>query len=295
MKGGWIMKSMVISFSSIARKIAYFASIVYEDRLTVYAAQTSFYICISVIPFVLLVLSLARALAPQLVSDVVELLRAAVPEGAKGVFDTVTTEASERPILSIASVTTAATLWSAAKGLTAVVRGLSEVYGTRARGTYFINVFRGLIFTVLFIAAISVTLLLLVVFESASGASDRFLPPFLRTGYKGLIVFAMLTLFFSLLYYFVARGSFFTKRPGRAAAKAPKSFAGHIAGAAVASAGWIVYSFFYSLYFKFFTGSSYIYGSLAAIVLLMLWVYFCAVIFLFGAEINKALFLTKNQ
>lgn len=277
-------------------KIRFFSKAVYEDRLTVYAAQTSFYICISIIPFVILVVSLAALLAPDLVTEVVKLIRNAVPNGTEELFDAVVSEKLYMPDFSIASITAAATLWSAAKGLTAVVRGISEVYGTRARGTYLINVFRGLIFTVLFIAAIALTLLFLVVFESEGGAiyENLFAAP-LRAGTKGLVIFAVLTLFFSLLYYFVARGAFFPKHKIQKSDKAPQSFLGHLAGASVASAGWIIYSFFYSLYLKYFTGSSYIYGSLAAVVFLMLWVYFCAVIFLFGAEINKALYLWEGR
>ncbi len=285
------MRSRVISFSSLISKISFFAHAVYEDRLTVYAAQTSFYICISVIPFVLLVISIARALSPQLVDEVVRILRSAMPNGAESLFENVLGDALKRPALPVLSFSAVLTLWSAARGLTAAVRGLSEVFKTRARGAYFVNVFRGLVFTVLYTAAISVTLLFLVISESIGAEGNKYFLPFLRSGYKGLIVFTALTLFFSSLYYFVARGSFVIHRKAKRADCAPTSFHGQLIGAAFASAGWIVYSFFYSLYFKYYSGRSYVYGSLTAVVLLMLWVYFCAVIFLFGAEINKALYV----
>ena len=45
--------------------------------------------------------------------------------------------------------------------------------------------------------------------------------------------------------------------------------------------------FFYSLYIKYSPNASYIYGGLAAICLIMLWLYFCMIIFLCGAEVNK--------
>ncbi len=40
---------------------------------------------------------------------------------------------------------------------------------------------------------------------------------------------------------------------------------------------------------KYYPSASYIYGSLAAVMLMMLWVYFCMMILLAGAEINKLL------
>ena len=282
------MKSKVISLSALERKVGYFTRAVYDDRLTVYAAQCSFFICISVIPFAVLVLSLARALAPSLVINALELLRSALPVSSRELFDTVVEDASGQTILPTASVTALATLWSAAKGLRSVVLGLSEVYGTRARGTYFLNIVRGLVFTVLFIAAIALTLILLVVIESADKTlCENVFPHVVRSGYRVIFIFAVLTSFFSLLYFFAARGSFFPRKAKKRSDKAPTGFISHLAGASVASAGWIVYSFFYSVYLKYFTGSSHIYGSLAAVVVFMLWIYFCAVIFLFGAEINK--------
>ena len=62
-------------------------------------------------------------------------------------------------------------------------------------------------------------------------------------------------------------------------------------GAALAAAGWLGFSFFYSLYIDNFADYTLVYGSLAAVVLLMLWLYFCMNIFLFGAQLNK---LVKN-
>ena len=46
----------------------------------------------------------------------------------------------------------------------------------------------------------------------------------------------------------------------------------------------------FSLYFTNFSNYSYMYGSLTAIVLLMLWLYFCICILFIGAEINHFLY-----
>lgn len=62
----------------------------------------------------------------------------------------------------------------------------------------------------------------------------------------------------------------------------------HLPGAVFSSLGWILFSYFYSLYIKWFPRSSYVYGSLAAVVFFLLWLYFCMSILLWGAEINKS-------
>ena len=59
-------------------------------------------------------------------------------------------------------------------------------------------------------------------------------------------------------------------------------------GAVFSTVGWMAFSFAFSLYFSHIGGKnySYMYGSLTAIVLLLLWLYFCMCILFFGAEIN---------
>ena len=65
------------------------------------------------------------------------------------------------------------------------------------------------------------------------------------------------------------------------------NFKSHLPGAMVASAGWIVYSFGYSVYIKHFSSYSALYGSLGAVMLFMLWLYMCMNILLCGALLNK--------
>ena len=61
----------------------------------------------------------------------------------------------------------------------------------------------------------------------------------------------------------------------------------HLPGAVFSAVGWVLFSFFYSLYVTDFPNAASLYGSLAAVCLLMLWVYFCLLILLLGAELNK--------
>jgi hypothetical protein len=62
-----------------------------------------------------------------------------------------------------------------------------------------------------------------------------------------------------------------------------------IEGGMLSAAGWMLFSYLYSLYIRYFPRSAQLYGSLALLVILMLWGYFCMIIFLCGAEINKLL------
>ena len=57
-------------------------------------------------------------------------------------------------------------------------------------------------------------------------------------------------------------------------------------GALISAVGWIGFSYLYSFYIDNFSNYANIYGSLTAVVLMMLWLYFCMYIMLFGAEVN---------
>lgn len=64
------------------------------------------------------------------------------------------------------------------------------------------------------------------------------------------------------------------------------SFRRQIPGAIFATAGWLIFSYLFNIYINNFSNYSYIYGSLTAIILFMLWMYFCMIILLAGAELN---------
>ena len=53
----------------------------------------------------------------------------------------------------------------------------------------------------------------------------------------------------------------------------------------LASAGWVLFSFFFSIFVENFANYATIYGSLAALVILMVWLYACMFILLVGGEI----------
>ena len=56
-------------------------------------------------------------------------------------------------------------------------------------------------------------------------------------------------------------------------------------GAAFAAAGWVLFSTFFSIFVENFSNYATIYGSLAAIVILMMWLFICMYILLIGGEL----------
>ena len=65
-------------------------------------------------------------------------------------------------------------------------------------------------------------------------------------------------------------------------------------GAITASVGWILFSFFYSLYANYSPNFSTMYGTLSTLVFALIWLYFCMIIVFFGAELNIILTTYKQ-
>ena len=185
------------------------------------------------------------------------------------------------PLLSISAVTT---LWTASRGISAVRGGIENIYRASATDGFFArrirSIFSTLFFILLITAAASVMLfgnLLLRLIPA------DFLMKFpvdlsriisvLRTPF--FIVF--MTVVFTAVYISVA-----SRSPSVSSAVFT-----HLPGALLSSSGWVLFSAGYALYIRHFPRASAVYGSLAAACLIMLWLYFCMVILLFGAVFNK--------
>ena len=95
---------------------------------------------------------------------------------------------------------------------------------------------------------------------------------FLAFPVRGLVTLAILFVFFLAIYAVL---------PFRRL-----SVKSQIPGAAFASVGWALFSTAFSIYFRYFKNFTVTYGSLAAVILMMLWLYFCICILFMGAEIN---------
>ena len=65
-----------------------------------------------------------------------------------------------------------------------------------------------------------------------------------------------------------------------------KKFYKEIPGASFSALGWYLFTALYSLYVGHSPNFSYMYGSLATIIIALIWMYACMIIIFLGAEIN---------
>ena len=247
-----------------------------EDHVGAYAAQSAYFILLSFIPFVLLLVTLVQY-TPLTQEIVTTALVRIVPEEFSSFVEGVVREIfGKSPAYVPLSAVIA--LWSAGKGVNALTNGLNCVYRVEETRGYLINRLRSTVYTLIFVVAVVLTLILLVFGNQIqAGIAARF-PMIAKVtsfiiGMRTFITLVFLGLVFLLIYKFV---------PNRRA-----SFKSQIPGAMVSAVAWSLFSLAFSVYIDFTPGSINMYGSLTTLVLIMLWLYFCICILFLGAEINS--------
>ena len=261
--------------SRAVKIIKEFSERIMGDHVGAYAAQSAFFILLSFIPFMMLLLNIIQytPLTEEAVSSAVMSI---IPEDFHGVVKTIIMEIYRRSS-AILPVSAIIALWSAGKAITSLTYGLNTVYHVKETRNYFVNRLRSMLFTLFFIGAFLVTLVLMVFGRSIQQALTEYFPAVAEfTGMllslRTVITMAALMFTFVLMYRFV---------PNRKV-----SFESQIPGALVTTISWQILSVGFSFYLEYFPGVTRMYGNLTTMILLMLLVYFCMYLVLVGAEIN---------
>ncbi len=280
--------SFVVNLRLAVSKVFEIMGTFTADCVTVYAAQATFYIIMSSIPFLMLLISLSRYVIPEAIDSLFTAVRQIIPDKFTDLFTVIYNEINNHAGISILSITALTALWSSSRSVAAVVRGVAFIYDTDGKVTPMRDLLYSILYTLAFVAIILGALVILVFGATIKNIVIYKFPRLenvvsLILSLRGVFFFVVLSLFFSLVYFAVSKGIIRSSGTLR-------KYRSQLPGAAFASAGWMLFSYFYSLYLQYFPSASYIYGSLAAIMLLMFWLYFCMIILLAGAEINKLLY-----
>ena len=264
--------------------LLYFKKCITNDLITVYAAQASFYIILAVIPFLMLAMTLLQFIVPVDFEEVILALNKMLPQNMQDLAYRILSELflKSTGFLSFSAITA---LWTTSRGAASLQAGVRKIYkSTREKGfilTRWLSIVHTLVFVIIFVAA-----LILLVFGSTITdiLTQRFglgMIIMLFENLRGLISLVIFTLFFALMYKFFA---------GKKV-----SFINQLPGAIFSALGWVFFSLVFGLYINNFADYSYIYGSLTALILFSLWLYWCMIIFLLGAEINLFVQVIKKD
>ena len=261
--------------NAIYKTIRGFLNRIKEDHVSAYAAQMAFFVVLSFIPFILCLTTIVRY-TPLTYGMMREAILGFVPRSFQSLVLDVIAEVYGRSnaILPISAVVA---LWTAGKSVQSLLNGLNNIYHVKETRNWLAGRIYSVFYMVLFVIAIIISLLLLVLGNDLQALLLKYIPIIghlieVIIDTRTPLVFGVLFLVFLMLYKFL---------PNRRA-----SFKSQVPGALFTAGAWLLFSFGFSIYFAYSPGLSIMYGSLAALVMLLFWLYICMYLALIGAEIN---------
>lgn len=247
-----------------------------EDHIGEYAAQCAYYTFLSFIPFIILLLSLIKYVNIEK-DTLASILEAILPSIMKNSVLDIIQEMYSKSI-EVISISAIFMLWSASKSFIALNKGLTAIYNKEGDNYIFI-VIKGVLWAIFALMLIILILLLLVFGSSIEETLKQSFPQFtpliaLIATARSAISIALMFLVFLFMYKFSPR------RKG-------KHLIHYTLGAIFTSGAIYAISFFFSIYVNIFTNFSIIYGSLATIIIILMWLNAIIYAILLGAEINS--------
>ncbi len=256
--------------------ISYFMRKIKEDNIGAYAGQAALFLIMSMIPFLLVLLSLLRftPVSESMILSGIELISPGyVSSTVVAIVDEVYHNTG-----GVLFVSLILSVYSAAKTIQSLRYGLNIVYEIDETRNWFVLRLRAMIETFFLILAILLLAILLMFGKTIQDMLAEYVP-FVAMVTETILKLRMLILFFVLIGIFTV---IYKVLPNRKA-----TLRSQLVGAIGCSVAWYVFSFGVSVYIEVFNGFSF-YGSLTTIVLMMFWLYFAMYIFLVCGAINNA-------
>jgi membrane protein len=261
-------------------KIKNFLSKSKEDNISAIAAQSAFFLVLSIVPFLMFAFAVLSYF--NIPREFYETYIQGVfvddwGDKLKSIVDT--TYANS---IGIAFTTIIVALWSAGKGLYSITDGINRIYKIEYKRVWIIKRIYAMGYTLLMFLVMVLTVGLLIVTEFFDNQLRPFiknLPYILGIIYtlRYFVVFAALLLLVSLAIKLYLRNKVDDKRWAKFRLQLPGVF--------LTALCWLGLSYGIRIYVKYFNGFS-IYGSLTSIAVIMIWFYFSMYILLYGIQFN---------
>jgi membrane protein len=249
-----------------------------DDNVSLLAAGVAFYAMLAIFPAIIAVVTVYGMVADpdQVQSQVGEFARS-LPSGADELLTEQLTNVAGagRQALSIGLVVSLlALLWSVSSGVQGLIKSLNVIYDEReTRG--FVKL-RGLSL-LLTIGAIVVTVVVLALITVFPGVIDNF-----GLGQAGQVAASIARWVVLAVLVLIALGVVYRLAPDRANPR----WRWVSLGAVVALVLWLLGSVGFSYYVDNFGNYNQTYGALAAVIVLLLWLFLSAFAVLLGAEFD---------
>jgi len=276
-----------LSWKELAKRVW---SEVNEDDIFGRAAQLSYYFLLALFPLLLFITAVLGQFADagsELRQNLLNLLGSVVPQEAGDLINETIEKVEEGSGGGKISFGILATLWAASNGMTAICQTLNVAYEVEETRPWWKVRLISLGLTVaLAVLILSALTLMLFGHHIADYVAASFSFGQVFTWSWKILQWPLVLLFvlvaFALIYYLapdVKKAGWHWVSPG----------------AIVAVTLWLLVSFGFRAYLSYFNSYNATYGSLGAVIILMLWFYFTGAAILIGGEVNSEIELATTK
>ncbi len=246
-----------------------------KQNISTFAASTAFFFFLSIVPMLIMICTIIPY-TPLTEENLVEAVTDLTPDQVDGLAESLISDIYDKSagVLSVALI---ATIWSASKGVMALMRGLNAINGVEEKRNYFVVRVIASFYTVVMLIVVILSLFLMVFGDQLVTLTLHRIPQLQQIvsfamNFRFLLVWAVLSVLFAAVYAYVPDKKL--------------EFREQIPGAVFSAVVWSVFSWAFSYYVTY--GNTYgIYGSLSIIIIVLLWMYFCMYIIMIGAYLNR--------
>jgi membrane protein len=271
-----IVKPRSISWTEVFKRTWKEAN---EDDVLGRSAQLAYYFFLALFPLLICVVTVLGVLAGKgahVQDAVLDFLASVLPGSASTLIQKTLAEVDQAHATSKLSIGLVFSLWSASAGMSAIMDTLNAEYEVHESRSFIrrnaVALGLTLAVAILLIGAVAIVLAGGPTAEAFSGGMVKIVLKIVQWP----VAIALVLLGFALVYFFA---------PDVKEQKWHWITPGAIAGVAM----WLAVSFALKIYLHFFDRYSATYGSLGAVIILLLWFYVSGASLLFGAEINSVI------
>ena len=265
-----ILRRFLSTLTSASKKSA-------RDHLSAYAAQATFYLMLAVFPFTMLV-CMATRLLPIREETLLRAVRMLVPESYHAIGESFIDSYFNENIGSAKLVLILFLIWTASRLIQALMNGFNTVYGIRETRSQATLRLIGCLYTV---ATCIILVALIVMYALGSRLVELILTRFPEFALLELILSILRNLASPLLLFLVFWLSY-ALLPSRRV-----RFREELPGALLSALFWRGAAELYTLFLAHsLRRYAFVYGSLAGVVMILVWLYACVYCWFLGAELN---------
>ena len=248
------------------------------------AAEISFYLLLSLFPFLIFTISLVVYTPLIKLSKYIFVLDKMLPSSIFKIVSALTQSAIDNRSFNFLILSFILAMYTMSRAVLCLIRGMNKSYNIRETRPYFEVLFISLVFVIMLLVLIFISMIFLVFGENIGS----FLFNLIGLDQYFMYIWNLCIYIIGIVTVIIIIINLYRFTPNK-----KLTFKEVMPGAVVSTFCWIIASFCYSFYSSNFARYDIIYGSLGGIIVLMTWVYLSSWTILIGCEINARLYKRK--